>query len=42
MLLALRPEWMQVDGKEEKMLVAFSPVTVSDGGGYQALLGGVR
>ena len=29
-------------GALAKMLVAFSPVTVSDGGGYQALLGGVR
>ena len=40
MLLALRPEDVYVNGKPEAMLVAFSPVPVSDGGGYKALLGG--
>lgn len=40
LLLAIRPERLEVKGKEEEMLVAFSPVPVSDGGGYQALLGG--
>ncbi len=40
MLLALRPEEVIIDGKRENMLIAFSPVTVSDGGGYRALLGG--
>lgn len=42
MLLALRPEKILIQGREERMLIAFSPVTVSDGGGYQALLGGKR
>lgn len=40
MLLALRPDSLEVKGKTEHMLVAFSPVPVSDGGGYQALVGG--
>ncbi len=40
LLLAIRPEKLEVKGKEEKMLVAFSPVPLSEGGGYQALLGG--
>jgi stage II sporulation protein GA (sporulation sigma-E factor processing peptidase) len=42
LLLALRPEEVQISGKRENLLVAFSPVAVSDGGGYQALLGGRR
>ena len=42
MLLALRPEKILIQGRAERMLIAFSPVTVSDGGGYQALLGGKR
>ena len=42
MLLALRPEEVKISGKRESLLVAFSPVAVSDGGGYQALLGGTR
>lgn len=42
MLLALRPEEIKIAGKTENLLVAFSPVPVSDGGGYQALLGGKR
>jgi stage II sporulation protein GA (sporulation sigma-E factor processing peptidase) len=40
MLLAFRPEEVKVDGKQEELLIAFSPVPVSDGGGYKALLGG--
>ncbi len=40
MLLALRPEDVEINGEKEAMLVAFSPVPVSDGGGYEALLGG--
>ncbi len=41
LLLALRPEEVEISGKREAMLVAFSPGSVSDGGGYEALLGGV-
>ena len=41
LLLALRPEDVEVDGAGENLLLAFSPDPVSDGGGYQALLGGV-
>lgn len=41
LLLALRPQDVQIAGKEEQVLLAFTPGTVSDGGGYQALLGGV-
>ena len=41
MLLALRPEKIKISGREEMLLLAFSPVPVSDGGGYEALLGGV-
>lgn len=41
MLLAAPADRVVLDGREqEKMLVAFSPTPVSDGGGYQALLGG--
>ena len=42
MLLAVTPEKILIQGRAERMLIAFSPVTVSDGGGYQALLGGRR
>lgn len=42
MLLALRPEEIKIEGRTENLLVAFSQVSVSDGGGYQALLGGTR
>ena len=42
MLLALRPGCIKVEGREESLLMAFSPVEVSDGGGYRALLGGIR
>lgn len=42
MLLAVRPDSITISGKVERLLIAFSPVTVSDGGGYQALLGGKR
>jgi stage II sporulation protein GA (sporulation sigma-E factor processing peptidase) len=42
LLLALRPEEVKISGKQETLLIAFSPVAVSDGGGYQALLGGRR
>ena len=41
LLLALRPREVQIGGKEERVLLAFTPGSVSDGGGYQALLGGV-
>ena len=41
MLLAIRPEEAKIGGKREAILMAFSPVPVSDGGGYEALLGGV-
>lgn len=41
LLLALRPREVKVLGKRETVLLAFTPGTVSDGGGYQALLGGV-
>lgn len=40
MLLAVAPEEIWVDGTRETLLMAFSPVPVSDGGAYQALLGG--
>jgi stage II sporulation protein GA (sporulation sigma-E factor processing peptidase) len=42
LLLALRPEEVKISGKQETLLIAFSPVAVSDGGHYQALLGGRR
>ena len=41
MLLAIRPEEAKIGGKRKAILMAFSPVPVSDGGGYEALLGGV-
>lgn len=41
MLLAMRPQEVKISGKREMLLLAFSPVPVSDGGGYEALLGGV-
>lgn len=41
MLLALRTRQVKVDGKPlGGLLVALSPTTVDDGGGYQALIGG--
>lgn len=40
MLVGFRPEEVVIHGKRESLLVAFSPVEVSDGGGYRALLGG--
>jgi stage II sporulation protein GA (sporulation sigma-E factor processing peptidase) len=40
MLLALRPEQVTVAGKRETLLLGCAPNPVSDGGGYQALLGG--
>ena len=40
MLLAVSPEEVRINGKKEMLLLAFSPVQVSDGGGYEALLGG--
>ena len=40
MLLAIRADEVRLDGeKKENMLVALSPTPVSDGGGYQALVG---
>lgn len=41
LLLAMRPQEVRINGKRESLLVGFSPVRVSDGGGYEALLGGV-
>ena len=42
MLLALRARQVMVDGKPlGQLLVALSPTTVDDGGGYQALIGGM-
>lgn len=42
MLLALRTQGVRADGKPlGKLLVALSPTPVDDGGGYQALLGGI-
>lgn len=41
LLLALRPEEVKINGRREQLLVGFSPVRISDGGGYEALLGGV-
>lgn len=40
MLVGLRPEEVEIAGRRETLLVAFSPVEISDGGGYRALLGG--
>ena len=42
MLLAFRPEEVEVDGKKKAMLMAFSPGPVSDGNGCTALLGGTE
>lgn len=40
MLLAVRTDWVEVDGKKQPgMLVALSPTPVSDGGGYRGLIG---
>lgn len=40
MLLAVSPEKVMIGGREERQLLAFSTVSVSDGGGYEALIGG--
>lgn len=40
LLLAVCPEEIKVNGKREQLLLAFSAVPVSDGGGYEALIGG--
>lgn len=42
MLLAIRPDEVKVEGNRERMMIAFSPVPVSDGGGYTALIGGTQ
>lgn len=42
MLAAIEPDEIKISGRRETILMAFSPVSVSDGGGYQALLGGVQ
>ena len=43
LLLAVRPERMTVAGRDcTGMLVALSPTPVSDGGAYQALIGGAQ
>lgn len=42
MLLALRTRQVKVDGRPMgRLLVALSPTPVDDGGGYQALIGGI-
>ena len=42
MLLALRAQQVTMDGKPlGRLLVALSPTAVDDGGGYQALIGGI-
>ena len=42
MLLALRVRQVRVDGRPlGRLLVALSPTPVDDGGGYQALIGGI-
>lgn len=42
MLLALRSEWVRINGKNQgPLLVALSPGPVSDGGAYQSLIGGI-
>lgn len=40
MLVGIKPQEVIISGKRENLLVAFSPVDISDGGGYRALLGG--
>lgn len=41
LLLAMRTEYIKVGGRQYTgMLLALSPTAVSDGGGYQALIGG--
>lgn len=43
MLLAVRTDRVELGGRELKeLLVALSPTPVSDGGGYQALIGEIR
>ena len=42
MLLALRARGIAVDGRPlGRLLVALSPTALDDGGGYQALIGGI-
>ena len=41
MLLGLRVEQIKVNGKKEKMVVAFAPQTIGQGRPYQALAGGM-
>ncbi len=40
LMVAVQPEEVYISGKRERVLIGLSPVAVSDGGGYQALLGG--
>lgn len=40
LLLAITPDKVMVSGREERQLLAFSAASVSDGGGYEALIGG--
>ena len=40
LLLAVRPKEIRIEGKKEQLLLAFSAVPVSDGGGYEGLIGG--
>lgn len=40
LLLGLKPQEVRINGNKESLMIAFSPVDVSDGGGYRALLGG--
>ena len=42
MLVAVRPQEVKISGRKENLLVAFSAVPISDGGGYQALVGGTQ
>ena len=42
MLVAVRPQEVKISGRKENSLVAFSAVPISDGGGYQALVGGTQ
>lgn len=40
LLLAVRSDWMEVNGKrQEGALIALSPTPLSDGGGYRAMIG---
>ncbi len=42
LLVAVRPREVRISGKKERILLGISPAAVSDGGGYQALLGGAQ